>query len=301
MQTVIYLDVLIAVNIFVTYILLVSTRVLVKRDTKKWGMVFAVISGGAASLIIFWEEMPVALSVIYKVAVGVIISYFAFLPREKKLLFKTALAFFFVNFIFGGVMYFVEITLNINNLMYINGTVYFDISVLFLVSMTLICYGLLLVGDYFLKKRASENTLYDVTLFFRGEKVNLKALYDTGNHLTDGLDSKPVIIVELKEMLKLFSGDEVEFFMNGNLGTPVPDALKSVFRVIPCSSVAGDCILKGFIPEKLEIITKDCKYETTFLVAGVSCESLQGGEYSCILNADIFERGKRNNDVKVER
>lgn len=301
MVTVIYLDVLVAVNILVTYILLVCTRVVVKQQTKKWGVVISTILGGVSSLIIFWEEMPLVISVIYKILVGMILSYSAFVPDNKKLFFKTTLAFFLVNFIFGGVMYFVEITFNINNLMYINGTVYFDVSVLFLVSMTLICYGLLLVGDYFLKKRASENTLYEVRLYFRNECVILKALYDTGNHLTDGLDSKPVIIVELKELLKFFSSSEIEFFMNSDLNCDVPTTIKNVFRIIPCSSVTGSSILKGFIPEKIEINSKDYKYETTFLVVAVSSGDLQNGEYNCILNADIFERGKRIDNVKVKR
>lgn len=301
MATVIYLDVLVAVNIFVTYILLVCTRLVAKLQTKRWGVVISTIIGGASSLIIFWEEMPLALSIIYKILVGMIISYSAFVPNNRKLFLKTTLAFFLVNFIFGGVMYFVEITLNVNTLMYINGTVYFDISVLFLVSMTLICYGLLLIGDYFLKKRASENTLYDVMLYFRNECVALKALYDTGNHLTDGLDSKPVIIVELKEVLRFFSGSETEFFMDEDLTSHVPATIKTVFRIIPCSSVTGNSVLKGFIPEKIEIISKDYKYETTFLVVAVSNGDLQNGEYNCILNADIFERGKRIDNVKVKR
>jgi len=301
MATVIYLDVLVAVNIFVTYILLVCTRVVAKLQTKKWGVVISTIIGGASSLIIFWEEMPIALSIVYKILIGIIISYSAFVPNNRKLFFKTTLAFFLVNFIFGGVMYFIEITLNINNILYINGTVYFDISVLFLVSMTLICYGLLLVGDYFLRKRASENTIYEVLLYFRNECVTLKALYDTGNHLTDGLDSKPVIIVELKEILRFFSTSETVFFMDNDLSSDVPATIKNVFRIIPCSSVTGSSILKGFIPEKIEIISKDYKYETTFLVVAVSNGDLQNGEYNCILNADIFERGKRIDNVKVKR
>ena len=56
MSTVIYLDVLVAVNIFVTYILLVCTRVVLKTDTKKYGVLVASVLGGASSLIIFWES-----------------------------------------------------------------------------------------------------------------------------------------------------------------------------------------------------------------------------------------------------
>ena len=72
--------------------------------------------------------------------------------------------------------------------------------------------------------------------------------------------------------------------------------LSGLFRAVP-----GKGILKGFIPEKLEIISEDYKYETTFFVVAVSTENLQNSEYNCILNADIFERGKRVEKIKVSR
>ncbi|MBO7178707.1 MAG: sigma-E processing peptidase SpoIIGA [Clostridia bacterium] len=298
---VIYLDVLIAVNIFVTYIELVCTRVIVKRDTKKAGIIIATLLGGASSLIIFWEEMPLIFSVVYKLFVGIGISYIAFMPKNKKLFLKVTLAFFLVNFIFGGVMYFAEITFNMTSVIYMNGTVYFDISLLFLVSMTLICYGLLLLGDYILKRRTSENTLYDVKLYFRNETVELKALYDTGNHLTDGVESKPVIIAELYELLKLFTCEEVDYLRSSGITAEVPDSLKSILRIIPCNSVTGSSVLKAFIPSKIEIRNNEFCYETSFLVVAVLNDSLSNGEYNCILNSDIFERGKRIDVIKVNK
>ena len=150
MKTVIYVDVLVAVNTLVTYILIVCTRVIVKSDTHKWGAVLAVFFGGVSSLVIFWESMPLVLSVLFKIMGVVIISCSAFLPKDKKQFIKTTLAFLFVNFLFGGLLYFVELSFNPSNIFYMNGTVYFDISVLFLVSMTLICYGLLLLFDFFI-------------------------------------------------------------------------------------------------------------------------------------------------------
>ena len=166
MKTVIYLDVLVAVNILVTYIMLVCTRVVVKSDTNKWGLVLATLFGGISSLVIFWESMPLILSVIFKIAGVIIISFSAFLPKNKKQFLKTTLAFLFVNFLFGGLLYFVELTFNPSNIFYVNGTVYFDISVLFLISMTLICYGFLLVFDFFLKKRASEKHFIKLLYIF---------------------------------------------------------------------------------------------------------------------------------------
>ena len=299
MKTVIYLDVLVAVNILVTYIMIVCTRVIVKSDTNKWGVVLAVFFGGVSSLVIFWESMPLILSVVLKILGVVIISFSAFFPKNKKEILKTTLAFLFVNFLFGGVMYFVELTFNPSNIFYMNGTVYFDISVLFLVSMTLVCYGLLLAFDFFLRKRTSEKTLYKATIYFRDKSVTLNALYDTGNHLTDGIEGKPVVIVTLNSIKEFFSLSEIEYFKSDSITSDVPATLKSIVRIVPCSSINGNSLLKAFIPEEMIIESEAFKYRTTFFVVAVTNNALSLGEYNCLLNSDIFERGTKINEDKV--
>ena len=299
MKTVVYVDVLVAVNILVTYIMLVCTRVVVKSDTNKWGLVLATLFGGISSLVIFWESMPLILSVIFKIAGVIIISFSAFLPKNKKQFLKTTLAFLFVNFLFGGLLYFVELTFNPSNIFYVNGTVYFDISVLFLVSMTLISYGLLLVFDFFLKKRASEKTLYKITLYFRNKSVKLDALYDTGNHLTDGIEGKPVVVAELNSIKDFFSRSEIEFFKSDSIVSEVPETLKSIVRIVPCSSINGNSLLKAFVAEEMIIESDTFKFKTDFFVVAVTNNALSLGEYNCLLNSDIFERGTKINEDKV--
>ena len=299
MKTVVYVDVLVAVNILVTYIMLVCTRVVVKSDTNKWGVVLATFFGGISSLVIFWESMPLVLSVIFKMAGVIIISFSGFLPKNKKQFLKTTLAFLFVNFLFGGLLYFVELTFNPSNIFYMNGTVYFDISVLFLVSMTLICYGLLLVFDFFLRKRSSEKTLYKATIYFRDKSVTLNALYDTGNHLTDGIEGKPVVVTELNSIKDFFSRSEIEYFKSDSIVSEVPATLKSIVRIVPCSSINGSSLLKAFVTEEMIIESDTFKFKTDFFVVAVTNNALSLGEYNCLLNSDIFERGTKINEDKV--
>ena len=301
MKTVIYVDVLVAVNILVTYILIVCTRVIIKNDTHKWGVVLAVFFGGVSSLVIFWESMPLVLSVLFKIMGVVIISCSAFLPKDKKQFIKTTLAFLFVNFLFGGLLYFVELSFKPSNIFYINGTVYFDISVLFLVSMTLICYGLLLLFDFFIRKRASEKTIYKVTFNFRNKSVTLNALYDTGNHLTDGIEGKPVVIVTLNSIKEFFSLAEMEYLKNDSITTDVPETLKNIVRIVPCSSINGSSLLKAFVAEEMIIENEPFKFKTNFFVVAVTNNSLSLGEYNCLLNSAIFERGTKINENKVFR
>ena len=47
----------------------------------------------------------------------------AFLPKKLKYLFKCSLGFFLVNFIFGGIIYFVEVNFSASDIIYMNGTV----------------------------------------------------------------------------------------------------------------------------------------------------------------------------------
>lgn len=301
MTTVIYVDVLVAVNIFITYVLLVCTRVILKRDTSKWGIAVSSFIGGASSLVIFFEEIPLVFSVFYKLLLALVISFFTFLPKDKKLLFKASFSFFLVSFIFGGVMYFVEITFNLNNVLYINGTVYFDVSIFFLVSMTLICYGLLLLGDYVLKRRASSNTLYEVTVSFKGKKVSVNALYDTGNHLSDALTGKTVNVIELEKAAVLFSAEEYEFFENPSLALTVPETLCKDFKIIPCNALTGEGVMKGFVPQRVVVKNKSINFEIENTVFAVCNKSLSQNEYNCILNSEIFERGRIITDEKFER
>lgn len=196
-------------------------------------------------------------------------------------------------------MYFVELTFNPSNIFYINGTVYFDISVLFLVAMTLICYGLLLVFDFFLRKRSAEKTLYKATIYFRNKSITLKALYDTGNHLTDGIEGKPVVIAELNSVKEFFSPVEIDYFKNNSITSEVPSEIKSVLRIVPCSSINGDSLLKAFVPENIVIESDSFKFQTEFFVVAVTNNSLSLGEYNCILNSQIFERGTKINEDKI--
>ena len=90
--------------------------------------------------------------------------------------------------------------------------------------------------------------------------------------------------------------------MKGNLtDSEVPEGLKNILRIIPCSSVSGATVLKGFVPEKIIIKNSKTKFETEHVIVAVTNGDLMNGEYNCILNSAIFERGKVLNDTKVNK
>lgn len=288
---IVYADVLVALNILLTYILIVASRVLCKTPTNKWAVMIASLIGGVSSLIIFYENGGVVFSCIYKFITGAIIVCIGFLPRNPKIFIKEFLAFGGVSLLFGGSMYALEITLHPKNIMFYNGTVYFDMSIAYLVSCVLVIYGIFLLADYLITKHNHKGGKYQLEITYNNTSVNMIAFLDTGNTLTDSMSGRPVIIAELSAASPLFTREEIMFFKNGSL-EDVPESLNRNFRLIPCVAVTGDSLLKGFLPTAVKIKEKEKVYETHFCTVALTEKSLSQGEYRALLNTRIFENVK---------
>ena len=158
----VYADVLVCLNILITYLFLVCTRLTGNLPTNKLGVCIGSVLGGFSSLIIFAGDIGIALSVFYKILVASIIVGVSFIPGSPKVFLKALLLFFGVSIIFGGAMYFAEITFKPAGVMYLNGAVYFDMDIKYLVGCTFVIYGLFLGTDAFLQRKASKNEIYKI-------------------------------------------------------------------------------------------------------------------------------------------
>ena len=137
---------LVALNIYVTYFLLVSTRFVIKRPTKGVFIAAASILGGFSSLTVLAENLGV-FQFPLKLLFGAAIVAIAFLPKKLGLFLKEYAAFLAVSFVFGGIMLFFEYVLHPKKMVFINGTLYFDVSVTFIAVMSLVCYGAVIAVD----------------------------------------------------------------------------------------------------------------------------------------------------------
>lgn len=283
----VYADVLVALNILITYLILVSARLVCRCASNKWGVAIASVLGGLSSLIIFWENMPTPMSVIYKTAVAAVVTWIAFFPDCLKMFLKTFFAFFGISFLFGGVMYAIEITFNPENILYINGTVYFDMSITYLVGSVSAVYGIFVICNYFLSKKIASNEMYNVTVTFRNVSTGIIGFVDTGNCLKDSLTGRPVIVAELSALAPLFSFEETSFFKKGDF-SEVPESLKAKLHLIPCNTVSGDSLLPCIIPEKAEFKIRNRKAQTNFVSVAICNKPLSSGEYAALLNDSIY-------------
>lgn len=293
----VYADVLVSVNVLITYIFIVCTRVICKMATNKFLVAIGSFIGGFSSLIIFFDVKYQVLSFFIKLLTAAVIVAVSFLPRSIRGFIKLYSGFLTVSVIFGGVMYFLEITINPEKIMYYNGTVYFDMSLAYLVGSVLVIYGLFLIVQYFLDKKVSSENLCEVKIFFRNSAVSLLSIIDTGNNLTDGLTGRPVVVAELSAVAPLFDFSELDFLKKGNYEN-LPEALKKYIRVVPCGAVTGDGLLLAFIPEKVEVKTKTRVYINDYCVIAVLNKQLSEGEYKALLNEKILQNSREEKRIE---
>ena len=294
----IYADVLVALNILITYILIVAVRVFCKIPTNKWAVMVASLVGGFSSLIIFWENMNIALSLLYKFATAGLIVGVAFLPKNVKAFIKAYMGFFLVSFLFGGAVYALQIAFKPRNILYYNGIVYFDMSITYLVGCVLSVYGVFLIGDYIISRHNLKGSKCLLEIAYNNMSVTLPAIVDTGNSLQDGLSGRPVVVAELSAIAPVFSREELLFFKNQDYEN-VPLSLHKVFRLVPCSAVTGEGLLPSFVPQFVRLTTEKGVYKTDFCTIGVVCKPLSSGEYKALVNNNIFETGREENDKKA--
>lgn len=290
----VYADVLVSLNILITYLILVSVRLACRIPTNKWGVAIASILGGLSSLIIFCDNILTVWSVVYKIAVASVITAVAFLPLNLKMFLKTFLSFFGISFLFGGVMYAVEITFEPQNILYLNGTVYFDMSIKYLVGSTLVVYGVFVICDYFLSKKLSNREIYKVRITFRNVSVETTGFVDTGNNLKDGLSGRPVIVAELSAVAPLFTFAEINYLKSDVFGE-IPETLKTKIHLIPCNTVSGESLLPAVIPDKVEYRIKNKSAQTNFVSLAICKRSLSSGEYKALLSGNIYDLNWKEN------
>ena len=226
-------------------------------------------AGGASSLVILLPSLPLTLSSTIKLALGAVLVLIVF-GRERFV--KNALVFFVINVIFAGVMLILSLFLSPLSMIYNNGTVYFDISFLALLSFTAAAYLVIRVLRYFLDVKFNADRIYSLTFQYEDVSRKLQAFADSGNTLTDFFTGKPVIICDKSTCASLFP----EFDIN-NL------ELVKGLRLLPYSTINGSGIIPVFKPD---LITIDGKQIDALI--GISKENINKNGVNAIFSPKLL-------------
>ncbi len=272
---VIYADVLVVINVYITYGLISLTACFSRMKRSRVRILLASVISGFYSLIILFPGISEGIVSATKLIFSLILLRVAFGKVSRKQKLRLFAVFFCVNFAFAGLMMAVWFFLSPDGMYYNSSIVYFDIDTVTLLILTLVCYAVLSVIHRFVSSRIPPDTVYECKIYIHGKSFLCRCFLDTGNSLRDCYTGSSVIIV-YRDVFKEILGDN-----------PFESELK--IRLLPHSTVSDRGTLYAFTCEKVEItgLTKSGVAEN--ITVALTDEKIRSGGFDGILPWDIFE------------
>lgn len=283
---VIYLDVLILINLYVTYFQILAVSVFTHRKSIWYRKLSAAGIGAVASLSIFIPQEMVLTLTLLKIFLCALIAFVAFGYTGFRAYAVSVLFLMLVSFVFSGLMLCVWLFAAPMKMLFINGTVYFGIDTMTIILSTCAAYGVVRIIRYILDKNGKTDGKYTVIIKNNGRECRLSALADSGNGMVDCFSGLPVIVCR-RDMCADVSPPAIEMIENNsdisNIGTQM---IKGV-RIMPFSTVGKGGLICMFKAESVVIDdeTNEEKYPVNALI-GIVIGGRQ--EYEAIFNPKIL-------------
>lgn len=268
---VVYVDVLVGVNLIVNYFLLLATARFLSLPFHRGRLIAAAGLGALYSLSILFPEWNAFLSLFLKLLMSASIVLAGFGWKGIKPFVRAAVSFYLVNFAFAGLMVAVWYFLAPQGMLIRNSMVYFDISPLMLIALTVGCYLLITLFHRITGRQMPREMFCSVRVECGGRSCQFTGKVDTGNTLREP-----------------FSGDPVAVVYEPAVASIVPPKEGLNFRLIPYDVVSGGGVLEAFRPERMVIQSGKQTYETGRLYIAVTKKKF--GEFDALLSPDLLQK-----------
>lgn len=269
MKQTIYIDVLIAVNLFTNYFILLATAKFLHLKVNRLKVISGATIGAIFSLYILFPEVNILISLIIKLFISAGIVWITFCSPRSNFYLKTILCFYSINFGFSGIMLATWFAIRPNGMLVKNGVVYFNISPVILILSTMISYFIIEIISKTVGKRENRDDFCELEVAILGKSFFLKAKMDTGNSLKEPFSSLPVVVV-CKRFLKGVVPDEymeiLDFSEQNFNSFDFKSKFQKRLRLIPFSSISGKGILPAFKPDYIMLKGSNIKKEAYIAV-----------------------------------
>ena len=287
MPSVIYIDILLGVNLFINYLLLCAARSISKSRAGKGRMLGGTLLATFYCLVIFLPDLPFFLLTVMKFlfAASIVAVTFGFVG--PRIYIKNLLIFFFANFLFGGAMVAVWLMFTPPSMLVTNGVMYINISALYMIITAGVTYLILKLISMQAAKHAPKDDLCKVKISVEGKSSELWALYDTGNRLTDVISGAPVMIAEYGEVEPILPEDAKLLYSGGGIADALGTSFETRYRVTPYQGFGGGGLLPSFRADFIDVKKSAKEKRLENVVVAVTQQKLSDGEFRAIVGKEI--------------
>lgn len=240
-QTV-YVDVLVALNLLITWAMLRTCGELCRRKGGRGRMAAASLLGGASALLILLPELPWTMLAIFRLLLALGLVRMAFRWEGWRMFFRMAGVLFIVSLLFAGGMAALWALLQPRGLAVHNGTVYFHIPAWALAGAATVGYLASRGMGAALEHRIPADLLERYAVRALGRSGTLTLLTDTGNRLT--FSGRPVAVIGAKAAG--FLPPEVAAAAEDlSVAAAASRAYPGNIQFVPCRTATGEKLLPG--------------------------------------------------------
>lgn len=293
MKQLIYVDVLVSVNLFINYFLLLSvTKILNLKPVRK-KLILGAFVGALYSLVILAPPMNGFFSLLIKLIMSASIIFLAFKWVSAKLFLKIIMTFYGINFLFGGIVFFLWYFVSPTGIFINNNMIYLNLSPVFLVSATFVSYLAIRLMNKIASRQNNLTLNYDIQINTEGKSVILNAKLDTGNALREPFSGLPVVVVQHKSVEKIIPESiKIYFYAFNACGSSATSAYDNQkfkdFRLIPYKTISGTGLLPAFKPEYIKILSVDQNIPKEAYIA-VCTEKIFNDKFQALICPELIE------------
>ena len=263
-----YLDQTILIQFWMDFLVLLGVAKINRKRIKMLRIICAALFMATMSSILYLLSFSywIKLLLVHLIMNGIAL-IIAYHPIRKKQIWILAGSLYGITFLFGGAM---EVLLN--NPFF---SVHIGKKILTMLMISTTVYGILMFFfNSYEKYRQNKQYIYPTELFYKGRKIIVEGLFDSGNRLFDPISKKPVHLLDKKSAQKLYEGIQ-----------------EQNYRLIPYSSVGNSSgLLFGFEADLLRVDLKNEKYESVRpMIAVFEGVMDRKGAYQLILHPNEIE------------
>ena len=274
---VIYIDVLLALNWWIDYLLLLAVRRSTGGAGRPWRLAVGALVGALSCLVLFLPPLAVWISLMVRLLAAAGMVTIAFCPCSSRSWCHRVVLLFALSAGLAGLCGGLYFFLAPQGFYVFNGVVYYSVPPLVLVALTVVCYGALWLAEQLLRRRAPKGHLFRVRVTHGDRHVEFDCLYDSGNHLVEPFSGRPVLVMERRIAAELVCVPTVED-MPAEKG----------WRLVPYDTIGGSGLLPAFSPVSVVAVIRGETRPLPECYVAV-CERLSRGEYSGLIGSSMGE------------
>ena len=289
---------LFALNMIISFFLIKAAGALCRERPHTLRVLIGSLLGGVYSLSIFLPDLHTAFVLLLRVVFLVVVSFCVFGFGSARCFLRCFGSLCGVTLGFAGLITAVLFLFKPYGLTVHNGSVYFDISFLALVSGGTVLYITARIFSHFFSKNNREQMQVKVNITYKGKTVTANGLIDTGNTLKDSFSGKSVTVIDRSLALELLPLECAAATFS-----PVGSALPQSMHLTASDTVSGTSLMCVFNAESIEVMSDYGNAEIKDAAVAIGAVTSFGSGCSVLLNADTADyiTGGREYDKNNQR